>query len=65
MCEANAYFIKDDKEELILESVDIVEPGEDNTWRLINIFGNQKDIKARIKKMRLVDHKILFEAIND
>ena len=65
MCEANAYFIKDDQEELILESVDVVEPGEDNTWRLINIFGNQKDIKARIKKMRLVDHKILFEAIHD
>ena len=65
MCEANAYFIKDEKEQLILESVDVVQPGDDNTWRLVNIFGDQKEIRARIKKMRLVEHKILFEAIDD
>jgi predicted RNA-binding protein len=65
MCEANAYFIKDEKEQLILESVDLVQPGDDNTWRLVNIFGDQKEIRARIKKMRLVEHKILFEAIED
>ncbi|MGD9010325.1 MAG: CooT family nickel-binding protein [Desulfobacteraceae bacterium] len=65
MCEANAYFIKDEKEQLILESVDVVQPGDDHTWRLVNIFGDQKEIRARIKKMRLVEHKILFEAIDD
>ena len=65
MCEANAYFIKDEKEQLIMQSVDVVQPGDDNTWRLVNIFGDQKDIRARIKKMRLVEHKILFEAIDD
>ncbi len=64
MCEANAYFIKDEKEQLIMQSVDVVQPGDDNTWRLVNIFGDQKDIRARIKKMRLVEHKILFEAID-
>lgn len=65
MCEANAYFIEDEKEQLIMESVDVVQPGNDNTWRLVNIFGDQKDIRARIKKMRLVEHKILFEAVAD
>jgi predicted RNA-binding protein len=65
MCEANAYFIKDEKEQLIMQSVDVVQPCDDNTWRLVNIFGDQKEIRARIKKMRLVDHKILFEAIDD
>lgn len=63
MCEANAYLIEDNNERLIMESVDVVEPSEDNTWRLINIFGDQKDIQARIKTMKLVDHKIVFEAI--
>lgn len=64
MCEANAYLIEDNNERLIMESVDVVEPSEDNTWRLINIFGDQKDIQARIKTMKLVDHKIVFEAIS-
>ncbi len=61
MCEANAYWVKDGREELIMESVDIVEPQSDDTWRLVGIFGDRKTIKGRIKLMNLVDHKILFE----
>lgn len=61
MCEANAYLLKDGKEELILESVDIVEPMEDGTFRLVSIFGDQKHVKGRIKGMNLVNHKIIFE----
>lgn len=61
MCEANAYLIKDGQEQLIMESVDIVEPEEDCAWRLVNIFGEQKTVKGQIKRMNLVDHKILFE----
>jgi predicted RNA-binding protein len=63
MCEANAYWVENDKEELIMESVDILEPEGDGGWRLVGIFGDQKNIKARIKGMNLVDHKILFEAV--
>ena len=65
MCEANVYLIEDGNENLIMESVDLVEPKNDGTWRLVNIFGDQKDIKGRIKEMKLVDHKILFEGIDD
>ncbi|ROQ93191.1 CooT family nickel-binding protein [Desulfosoma caldarium] len=61
MCEANAYVIKDGQEQLIMESVDIVEPESDDTWRLVGIFGDRKTIRGRIKLMNLVDHKILFE----
>lgn len=63
MCEANAYIIKNGEERLIMESVDIVEPEEDNAWRLVGIFGDQKTVRGRIKGMRLVEHKILFEPI--
>ena len=62
MCEANAYLVKDGKESLIMESVDIVKPEEDGRWHLVSIFGDQKDIRARIREMNLVDHKILFES---
>ena len=39
MCEANAYLIKNGQECLLMESVDVVKPEEDSTWRLVNIFG--------------------------
>jgi predicted RNA-binding protein len=61
MCEANAYLVKDGAESLIMESVDIVQPEDGGTWRLVSIFGEQKNIKARIKEMNLVNHRILFE----
>jgi len=62
MCEANAYIVKDGREELVMESVDVVEPEEDvSRYRLVNIFGEQKVIRGRILLMNLVDHKILFE----
>ena len=61
MCEANAYLVREGDEELILESVDLVEPLDDG-FRLVDIFGNQKSVKASLLKMNLVDHKILFKA---
>jgi len=60
MCEANAYILKDGTEELFLESVDKVIPGEDGIL-LENIFGQQKVVKARIKEMALVNHRIILE----
>ncbi len=60
MCEANVYIDKDGVEELILESVDIVEPQVDGSFRLVSIFGEQKIIKGTLKGMNLVDHKIVF-----
>jgi predicted RNA-binding protein len=61
MCEANAFLVKKDEEQLIMESVDIVEPEGSDAWRLVDIFGDQKRVKGRIKGMNLVIHKILFE----
>jgi len=60
MCEASAYLIQDGKEELILESVDTLD-SEDGEISLGNIFGEQKRVKARIKSLSLVDHKIILE----
>jgi predicted RNA-binding protein len=61
MCEANAYVSHGDKDELILKSVDVIEPQDDGGFLLVDIFGNQKIIKAKLKRMNLVDHKIIFE----
>jgi predicted RNA-binding protein len=61
MCEANAYIFRDDKEELILKSVDLVTPHADGGFLLVDIFGTQKIIKGKLKQMNLVDHKIIFQ----
>ena len=61
MCEANVYLLKQGKEELILEAVDIVEPDEEGKIRLANIFGEQKVLDAKLKRMSLVNHKIILE----
>jgi predicted RNA-binding protein len=61
MCEASAYIVRQDgREELILEGVDIVEP-EEGGMRLVSIFGEQKVLRARLKAMSLVNHKIILE----
>jgi len=60
MCEANAYMDKDGREELILESVDLVEPQEEGGFLLVDIFGRQKTVKAQLKRMNLVNHRIVF-----
>ena len=62
MCEASAYLMKEGQEELLLESVDTLENQGDEI-SMVNIFGEQKRIKARIRSLSLVDHKIILEAI--
>ncbi|WP_434510184.1 CooT family nickel-binding protein [Desulfitobacterium sp. AusDCA] len=62
MCEANAYLKEGEEETLFMESVDVIEPYE-NGLKLIDIFGKQKFLRARIKDMTLLNHRILLEPI--
>lgn len=62
MCEANVYLVGEDgKEDLLLDAVDKVIPQEDEKIYLENIYGERKTVKARIKEMHLVDHKIILK----
>ncbi len=60
MCEANAYILKEGKEELVLEDISVLRQEQDGLY-LQNIFGEQRRIKARIKELNLVDHRIILE----
>jgi predicted RNA-binding protein len=62
MCESNVYLISNGQEQMIMESVDIIEPIGKNEWNLVSMFGERTTIKARFKSMQLIDHKVLFEA---
>ena len=61
MCEAAAYWAKNGEEELLLDAVDLIEPDEEG-FRIVSIFGEQKIVKGKIKFINLVNHKIVFEA---
>ena len=65
MCEANVYINRGGQEELLMERVDRIVPGEDNSIFMENIFGERRIIIARIKEMELVHHRILLEDIRE
>lgn len=62
MCEAKAYILQGDKEELVFENVDKIFSTEEGLL-LEDIFGKRQMVKAKIKEMALVDHRIILEKI--
>ncbi|MFO7739728.1 MAG: CooT family nickel-binding protein [Desulfatiglandaceae bacterium] len=62
MCESNVYLSKDGSEQLVLENVDFLE-NENGRIRMINLFGEEKTIRAKVKTLSLVDHKIILEPV--
>ena len=64
MCEANAYLKDGEEEVLFMEAVDIIEPYEEGL-KLVDIFGKQKFVRAIIKDMTLLNHRILLEQVSE
>ena len=62
MCEATAYLLKDGQEELVLESVNQLETGNGEV-KIVNIFGEKKELRAKVRLLSLVDHKIVLEPL--
>jgi len=65
MCEANVYINRGSGEELLMEKVDRIVPGEDQSIFMENIFGERKVIKARIREMELVHHRVVLDEIRE
>lgn len=60
MCESTAYILKDGKEELVFEGVDLLE-NTDYGVKMVDVFGEEKIIRAKVKRFSLLDHKIILE----
>ncbi len=60
MCETNVYVLKNGKEELYLDNVDVIRPEEGKIF-LKNLFGEQKVFEGRIKGIELLKHKVVLE----
>ena len=65
MCEANVYIDQAGQEELFMEKVDRIVPGENHSIFMENVFGERRIVKARIKEMQLVHHRIILEEIRE
>lgn len=62
MCDTTAFIVRNGIEEKLLESVDRVEFDGDDVV-LSNIFGEEKNLKARLKLIDTRENRILFEAL--
>jgi predicted RNA-binding protein len=62
MCQSTAYMLREGQEEMILGDVDVLESLEGEI-RMVDIFGEEKKIRAKIKNLSLVDHKIILEPL--
>lgn len=62
MCESAVYIIKNGQEQLVLESVEKLEVNGDQI-RLQNIFGEKKELKAKVRSFSMNDHKIILQSI--
>ena len=62
MCEAHVYLLKDNVEEKILESVDLVEM-DGNDIKMVNIFGEQKTVRGKLTRYNNREGKIIIEPV--
>ena len=60
MCLSKAYFDRGGKKEILLEDVASIVIS-DGKIHLKTLFGEQKEISARIREIDLVGHSILLE----
>lgn len=60
MCEATVYLIKEGQEEEIMQDVVLVQP-EGNLFLLANLLGEQKLVRANIKRIDFLKHTLLLE----
>jgi predicted RNA-binding protein len=63
MCLGKAYIEADDKRELVMDSIATIEIA-DNKLKLSTIFGDQKELEARIKEIDFEGSKIILTRVS-
>ena len=61
MCESKVYLVTEEGEQLVLEDVTSLQPEADG-YRLVNLFGERVHVRARIKDIDLLKHRIVLES---
>lgn len=64
MCEAAVFLDRDGDLEKVMDDVVEVRP-EGNKLLLVDVFGEQKLVSARLKEAELMDHRIILGETKD
>ena len=64
MCEAVVYIDREGRQEKLMEDVVEVKP-EGGKLVLVDVFGEQKVVSARIREVRLMEHEIFLAERKD
>ena len=64
MCEAAVFLDRDGDLEKVMDDVVEVKP-EGDKLLLVDVFGEQKLVSARLKEVELMDHRIILGESND
>lgn len=59
MCETNVYVEKDGEQEVLMKDVISITPQGDKLL-LVDLFGEQKQIKADFKELKLLEHMVIL-----
>ena len=62
MCDINVFVLKNGTEEKVLENVDLIEEVDDGL-RLVNIFGEERTLKARMVRFDNSEKRMLFQPV--
>jgi predicted RNA-binding protein len=62
VCDIKAYVIKDNKEELLLESVNLIR-AEHGEVTVRNLFGEEKKVRGEIREVSLAKSRLVVEQI--
>ncbi len=60
MCDLKAYVRKNDREELLLESVNLIR-AENGEVVLRNLFGEEKKIRGEVREVSLAKNRLIVE----
>lgn len=60
MCESSVYLVEQGEERLLMENVEFLEY-KDGILSMVDLFGERRNIKAQVRFLSLVDHKVLVE----
>jgi predicted RNA-binding protein len=62
MCDVNVFVINNGVEEKVLENVDLIETVDDG-MRLVNIFGEERTLKAKMIRYNNSDKRMVFQPV--
>jgi len=61
MCDLKAFIRKNDREELLLESVNLIR-AEKGEVIVRNLFGEEKRVRGEVREVSLAKNRLLVEA---